>query len=416
MPWAVAPLRTGRSWVLAPDAESLKARWDRLVRAGDRAEREALFRPSRARGLLVALPQLPGQDSATRPLAEESGPCPEPVRVLHGPFDRQWLIPDQRLLDAARPELWRVADERQLFAVEPGRVPGPRPAGAGGVSGAVSAVSAGAVGGEPALVFSALLPDGRSPAGRPGRIRPLFRRPGGLEPNLAPGLLELLAHRLGRPVAALDFLAWTAAAARLRTAGCSVPLPSSAGLWESGVDLGRRLIFLHTYGARCADAPGARPKLPGGQRPYVRSALPSALRALPAQPHYDREERVLHLGDGRISPVPPAAWEFEVSGVPVLSQWYERRTAPAEPGTLDAIRLAGWPAPWTSELLELITVLALLAGLGAERRQLAERLADEPRLTAARLRRAGVLPAPVAARGPASVLDRPEEGPNGQFA
>ncbi|KAF4405661.1 MULTISPECIES: type ISP restriction/modification enzyme [Streptomyces] len=407
MPWSVAPLRTGRSWVLGPDPETLRARWDRLLRASG-TEREALFRTSRARGLHVALPQLPGHDTPTRPLAREDGPCPEPVPVRHGPFDRQWLIPDQRLLDAARPELWRVADEAQLFAVEPGRVTGGR------APGGTPAAEAGT--GEPVLLFSEQLPDGRSPAGRPGRIRPLFRRPGAREPNLAPGLAGLLADRLGLPVAPLDFLAWTAAAAGHRPAGRAVPLPLSPGVWQDGVTLGRRVLWLHTYGARCAPAPGERPKLPGGQRPYVRSALPTALGAFPAEPHYDPEERTLHLGAGRIAPVPPAAWDYTVSGVPVLAHWYERRAAPAEPGSLSAVRPARWPARWTSELLELITVLALLDALRPALEDLAERLAEGPRITAAALREAGVLPAPAAAARPASVLEHPEEGPNGQVA
>jgi hypothetical protein len=37
-------------------------------------------------------------------------------------------------------------------------------------------------------------------------------------------------------------------------------------------------------------------------------------------------------------------------------------------------------------------------------------------VTVAELRSAGVLPVPDPARRPASVLDRPEEGPEGQFA
>jgi hypothetical protein len=395
MPWSVAPLRMGRRWPLAADVASLRARWDALLRADGTAEREALFRPTRARTLHTAVPQLPGQTSATIPLAAENGPCPEPVRVLHGAFDRQWLIPDQRLIDAARPELWRVADAPQIHAVELGHLP--QDPG-------------------PALTFSALLPDGRSPAGRPGRIRPLYRRPGGREPNLAPGLLAHLADLLGLPVTAEDILAWVAATAGRRPEGVAVPLTASPDLWRTGVALGRRMMWLHSYGARCAASPGDRPKLPGGSRPYVRAALPADLRALPDAPHYDPEERSLHIGAGRISPVPAGAWDFHAGGVRVLEHWFERRTAPGEPGTLDAVRPAAWPREWTSELLELITVLALLAELRPEQHRLAARVAEGPRLTAAALRRAGLLPAPAASRRPASVLDHHEEGPNGQFA
>ncbi|RFU87273.1 DNA methyltransferase [Streptomyces triticagri] len=381
MPWSVAPLRLGRSWPMAPDRGSLTARWEALVRA-EGADRAALLQPSRSRTLRSAVAQLPGQASGTGRLAGASGRCPDPVRVLHGPFDEQWLIPDHRLIDAARPELWRVADPQQLFLVEQGRVPD--------ASG-------------PAVLATALLPDGRSLAGRPGRIRPLYRRPSGVEPNLAPGLLDLLGDRLGSPVAAEQFLTWALATAYTDPAGCRVPLTDDRDLWAHGVDLGHRMLWLMLRS-------GERPKLPGGRRPYVRAALP----ARPAELLYDREEETLEIGEGRISPVPAEAWDFHVSGVRVLELWFARRTAPAEPGTLEAIRPAKWPQEWTSELLELITVLALLAELQPRQAELRGSLTDG--IASSTLRRAGVLPAPEILRRPASVLDHHEEGPEGQFA
>lgn len=391
MPWSVAPLRLGRGWVMGPDAASLRARWDALVRA-EGAEREELFRPTRARTTHSAVAQLPGRAAGTGRLAREAGPCPEPVRVLHGAYDQRWLIPDNRLLDAARPELWRVADDRQLFAVEAGYVP----QAAGGPGGL-------------AVVASALLPDGRSPAGRPGRIRPLYRRPRGREPNVAPRLLRWLGRRLGGKVAPEDLFAWALAAGRATPRGCAVPLTADAEVWRAGVARGRRLLEVQLRGARG----GGRPRLPGGRRPYVRAALP----ARPAEVSYDPEEEALLLGEGRISPVPREAWEFTEGGVPVLEQWIAARVEPGEPGTLAAIRPGTWPQEWTSELLELITVLALLAeAAGPDADPDAGAGASGAEITAAELREAGILPAPASARRPASVLDHREEGPEGQFA
>ncbi|MFI8964194.1 type ISP restriction/modification enzyme [Streptomyces sp. NPDC053493] len=385
MPWSVAPLRLGRSWIVAPDVRTLRARWDRLV-AAEGARREELFRPSRARTPSSSVAALPGQRTGTVRLSREPGPCPEPVRLAHGPFDEQWLLPDHRLIDTARPELWRVADGHQLFAVEQGYVPG----------------AAG-----PALLMTAALPEGRSPAGRPGRIRPLFRRPGGREPNLAPGLLPLLSRRYGYEVGAADVPAWAVAAALPTPTGCRVPLPEDPQVWAAGVALGRRLVEVQLRGARG----GERPRLPGGRRPYVRAAVP----ARPTELSYDADDEVLCLGEGRISPVPAGAWEFEVGGVRVLEQWFAHRTAPAEPGSLEAIGPAAWPQEWTSELLELITVLALLAEAEPERAALTARAVASGADRGA-LREAGLLPVPEAARRPASVLDHQEEGPEGQFA
>lgn len=382
MPWSVRPMRTGRPWVTAPDAASLRARWERLARAGD-AERERLFGPTRSRTPQTPVAALPGQATGTGRFAREPGPCPEPVRILHGPFDEQWLLPDHRLIDVARPELWRVADGHQLFAVEHGRVP--QDTG-------------------PALSVTALLPDGHSPAGRPGRIRPLYRRPGGLEPNLAPGLLTLLRGRHGDAVSPDAVLAWILAAARHSPAGCVVPLPADTARWSAGVELGRELLRLQLRGARG----GERPRLPGGRRPYVRAAVPPAPSAL----SYDSEDEVLVLGAGRVSPVPAGAWEFRVSGVRMLELWFERRTAVAESDGLEAVRPRAWTQEWTSELLELITLLALLADL----RPRQDELAAGTQIGADELRAAGVLPVTAGARRPASVLDHQEEGPDGQFA
>jgi hypothetical protein len=128
MPWSVPPPRPGRAWPLSPDAPSLTARWDTLLKA-EAPDRETLFEPTRARTPHSAVPQLPGHPTGTDRLAHTTTPCPTPVRILRAPFDEQWLIPDHRLLDAARPELWRVADAHQVFTVEsaPAPVPAPQP-------------------------------------------------------------------------------------------------------------------------------------------------------------------------------------------------------------------------------------------------------------------------------------------------
>ncbi|WCH95554.1 DNA methyltransferase [Streptomyces moderatus] len=362
MPWSVAPPRLGRGWPAGPDPATLKARWDAFVKA-EGPDREALLEPTRSRTLHSAVGRLPGGSAGTEKLVRASGPCPEPVRVLHAPFDEQWLIPDHRLIDAARPELWRVIDEHQVFVLE--------------------------------TPESGLLATSVLPLVRPGRVRPLFRRPGGTEPNLAPGLVEHLRDRLGGPIEPLDLLAWTLAAVR---PDLTVPLTADPELWARGVESGRRALWLMRRN-------GDRPKLPGGRRPYVRAPLPSR----PLTLDYDHDEEALLLDEGRISPVPPQAWDYEVAGVKVLEHWFTTRTADPEPGTLAAIRPPTWPQAWTSELLELITVLALLAEL----QPLDEELTAP--ITATDLRRAGVLPVPETARRPASVLDHHEEGPEGQF-
>ncbi|MFJ6050972.1 type ISP restriction/modification enzyme [Streptomyces sp. NPDC092307] len=372
MPWSVGGLRLGRDWVTAPDPAALRARWAALT-ASEGAERERLFRPSRSRRPDAGAAALPGQRSAaTARFADDPGPCPDPVRVLREPFDEQWLLPDQRLIDSARPELWRVRDEHQLFLVE---TPDP-------------------------LVTAHL------PVGRLGRIRPLHRRPGGAEPNLAPGLLSLLDARHGGQVTPEDLLCWILAAGRPGPRGYEVPLAADPERWRAGLELGHRLLSVQLRGARG----GEPPRLPGGRRPYVRSAVPGRPRELA----YDAESETLSLGSGTVSPVPAGAWEYEAQGVRVLPTWFAARIAHRGPDSegLAALGPAEWPQSWTSELLALVTTLALLSELAPERAA----FEPGPELSAAVLRTAGVLPPPAWARRPASVLDHQEEGPGGQFA
>ncbi|MFB7465644.1 type ISP restriction/modification enzyme [Streptomyces sp. NPDC056224] len=373
MPWSVGSLRLGRDWVAAPDPAALRTRWAALTGA-EAGERERLFRPSRSRTPAAGAAALPGpgRHSTTARFADAPGPCPEPVRVLREPFDEQWLLPDQRLIDTARPELWRVLDEHQLFAVE-----------------------------TPDLLVTAHLP-----AGRLGRIRPLHRRPGGAEPNLAPGLLPLLGERYGGWAAPGDVLCWILAAGRPGPRGYEVPLTADPERWRAGLELGHRLLGVQLRGARGGDPP----RLPGGRRPYVRSAL----AAWPRELAYDPASETLSLGGGTVSPVPAGAWEYEVRGVRVLEAWLAARgahRAPAADG-LEALGPAAWPQAWTSELLALVTTLALLADLAPERAA----FEPGPGLSAGELSAAGVLPPPRWARRPASVLDHQEEGPGGQFA
>ncbi len=419
MPWSAPALRLGRTWVTAPDAATLHARWRMLTQCGDAAERLRLFGPTRTRGTDGVVAQLPGGHPATGPICHESGPCPVPVPFLRGGWEHCLVLPDNRLIDAARPQVWRVADAAQFHAV--------------------------VAGGE--LDVCAVLPEGRSAAGRAGRIRPLYRRPGGLEPNVAPGLLALLGRRLGREVPAAELLAWAAAAWRPAPRTVAVPLPADTALWEAGIALGGEVIDARTRGSWS----GERPRLPGGRRPYVRVPLPPRPDGLA----YDAATETLSVGTGAVAPVPRAVWEFTSDGVRVVEAWFASRAgpwqpqedageapdgqchpeddgAPADGGTsggaasrvsgaaappgLDAVGPDSWQREWTTQLLDLLTTVGLLTALERRRRALAEALARGPLIGAADLRAAGVLPVPAAARRPASVLDHHEEGPGGQLS
>jgi hypothetical protein len=201
-----------------------------------------------------------------------------------------------------------------------------------------------------------------------------------------------------------------------------VPLPKDVDIWRAGVDLGARSVWLHTRGARFADpAAGrdsARLRLPGGSRPYVRAPLPAV--PPPEGPEFDPDEQCLRIGTGQVSPVSSAAWDVTAGGVRVLEDWYGQRVPAPADGSLEALCPPTWTRAVTSELLELISLLTLLAALRPDLDAFGERLsaaaASGATPGATDLCAAGVLPVPVARRRPASVLEHHEEGPDGQFA
>ncbi|MYX22956.1 hypothetical protein HC023_07095, partial [Streptomyces sp. NEAU-H3] len=120
---------------------------------------------------------------------------------------------------------------------------------------------------------------------------------------------------------------------------------------------------------------------------------------------------------GVLAPVAPAAWDAHSEGERVLTRWFRARVADPAAEGLAAIGPRAWPREWTSDLLALLTDLALHAERAAHCAEFAaegEKKGDA--IGGADLRAAGVLPVPAAARRPATVLETREEGPEGQFA
>ena len=108
--------------------------------------------------------------------------------------------------------------------------------------------------------------------------------------------------------------------------------------------------------------------------------------------------------DPFLTGVEPAVWDFQVSGMPIVKKWLGYRTAKgagkamSSSSPLDHIRPTEWAPEWSTELLELLTVLhetlALLPiGIG-----LLDRICDGPLIPASDLP-----PVPDALRKPPKV-------------
>lgn len=395
MPWRAPGVKPNRTWVYDPNPEILRDRWDRLIKA-PADDKKILFKESDARKIDSVVQPIFGFVDHRGLIKDETGPLPTPIRIAYRSFDRQWVIPDTRVHHRPSPDLWRVASREQIFTIEQHAQP---------------------LGDGPGLVFSAFVPDMdhfKGSAG--GRVLPLYRDRAAGTANLAPGLVRLLSQRLGLPITASDVLAYIAAVTShggytarfvedLRTPGVRVPLTADPELWANAVRLGKRVLWLHTYGERFADPAKGRPAGPprpaADQRAKVHVAIPGTVEEMPDDISYDAATATLNVGAGRISPVCPEVWAYEVSGMKVVKKWFgyrKKNPAGRKSSPLDDIHTKEWPAVFTTELLQLLHVLTLCVELEPEQAGLLEQICDGPLVTVADLEQANVFPVPASAR------------------
>ena len=402
MPWSSRGVTPGRVWIYAPDQATLRDRWH-IFLAADSATRRSLLGEARDRTIDSQVTPLPGVTGYDRtPLRAEHREQSEPVQIGYRSFDRQWILPDHRLMVVGRPDLWRVRSDRQVFTVE---------------QNAHRVVSG------PGLVFSALIPDMHYYNGRSGCVRPLYRDAVGESPNIMPGLLELLAHRFGTPITPEDLLAYVAAVTShpaytsrfredLAEPKARVPITADADVWSWAVLMGRRVLWLHTYGERFADPGAGRPRgvpsLPDSHRPRCAKEIPDTDEGMPETLGYDPAQQQLWIGTGCIAPVPANVRDYEVSGMNVLDKWFGyRRRKPAGKRRLDLDHLVAtrWPPEWTTELLALLNVLGLLVQAETNQEQLLDAICAGPRIAVEELTLQKLLPVAPRTRRPLRLED-----------
>ena len=396
--WASPGVKAHRTWVIAPDASSLERRWSTLQATKDLARKSELFHEDRDRNIrkIVSIP-LGSIPLRTNSIAEDKDPAETPIRFAMRSFDRQWILPDHRLISMARPALWSIWSGKQVF---------------------ITALEASAPTAGPAVSLTALIPDNHHYKGSfAGKAYPLWRNAAANLSNLHPALLATLADTYGHDVSSEDLFAYIAAVlahptytARFRDdliqPGLRVPLTADAAKFARAVAVGREVIWLHCYGERFADPaagrPKAAPRLPSGERPTIPAdgAIPGAPEPLPDVMSFDAGKNELHIGSGRIRNVTPAMWAYEVSGKNVLRQWFSYRKLDRSkpiigdrrpPSPLDKIQPEHWPAEYTSDLLDLLNVLGRLIKLEPAQADLLEAICAGTLITAQALRDAGAI-------------------------
>lgn len=401
----------GRTWVAAPDAESLTRRWQLLLQEKDKDRRAKLFHPHLRNGrpgdrhiakagkaLRPPFDTLESVDFGLRnsnsgeshkaKAADEALKLQPPQRYGFRSFDRQWIIPDSRLINQPNPGLWEINSDAQVF---------------------LTALSRSSPRSGPAVTITCLIPDHDHYKGSAsGRVFALWEDSGAKNGNITYAAMKALTKQHGAAPSAEDAFAYVAALlanpayterfkSDLVRPGLRVPITAAKTLFAKAVEIGREVVWLHTFGERFADPahgrPAGQPKLPEAERPKVRAAIPDISPGYPDTIDYDPAKRELKIGSGIIAPVAPEVWAYEVSGKQVLRQWFSYRKKNREkpqigdrrpPSPLGEIQPDHWLPEYTTELLNVINVLGLLVKLEPKQKALLDEIVDGPLIPASK--------------------------------
>jgi hypothetical protein len=400
--WSGPGVTPHRTWPVSPDPQTLAIRWEALVAERNLEKKEVLFSSDADRYVRKITKSVLADDIPMRlvSIADETGTALPALRYAWRSFDRQWIIPDHRLLSRARPKLWEGYSGSQIY---------------------ITAIESSSPTSGPAFSITALIPDLDHYKGSfGGRVYPLWRNTTATQSNINVVLLKNLSESFGHEVSSEDLLSYIAAvlahpaftarfAKDLKQPGLRVPLTADATLFAEAASLGREVVWLHCYGERFVDEAAGRPfgppRLPKDIAPTIPKggAIPPAPEPLPNDMHYDVAKQRLHIGKGYIDNVSPDIWAYEISGKNILKQWFSYRkndrTRPVigekrPPSPLSEIKPPGWLAEYTTDLLDLLNVLGRVIALHARQADLLARICDGPLIALEDLQEAGIVAKP----------------------
>ncbi|WP_301750474.1 type ISP restriction/modification enzyme [uncultured Erythrobacter sp.] len=381
----------GRTWAVAPDKGTLNARWERLTSERDPVRMEALFHPQLRKGKVASrhirkvvyesLGKLPTRK--VKLLEDKSAAMPA-MRYGFRSFDRQWILQDIRLLNDPRPRLWDCFGPQQIY---------------------MTCLMASAPKNGPALTLTCSPPDQDHYKGSfGGRVYALWKDDAATQPNIAPEMIKALATTYGAQVDPSDVFAYVAGVLAhpaftathrddLVRPGLRVPITADHELFQRAAKLGREVIWLHTFGERFADGRSrGEPRLPKERAMAIPASAPIPLDvdSFPDSLDYDPATRTLTVGTGRVENVPPEVWAYEVSGKNVLRQWFSYRKKDRSrpligdkrpPSELSNILPEHWLPEYTTELMNVLNVLAMLVELEPHQAELLAQIEDGPLIT-----------------------------------
>lgn len=386
-------VKPNKTWVYAPSESVLQERWAELIEGNDLEVRAERFKETRDTKITEGKKPLPGSDtfqgsleSLNDQIAREFIPdTPNIVQVGYRSFDRQYILADARLADMPRPKLWEHRVPGQIFIVEQhSRHP-----------------KAG-----PGLYISSLIPDMNSFKGSEGgRTHPTLTIGG--TPNLTESAAQMLRERFGDNAPG-DLVYYLAALTGhpgyvrtfdepLQQAGIRVPLTADPELWERAVQLGRQVVWLHTYGERGEPLPGMKylhqlPKDADYTLPTptvdMGKTMPEKKPSFSPDPVNSLSEEqnspvmgTVSFGRARCENVEKRVFDYTIGGNQVLGLWAKYRLKKPivrQSSPLDEIVQREWPDAWSEEYERLLYTLTHLVHLEpAQEKLLDEVLAGE---------------------------------------
>jgi hypothetical protein len=372
-PWQHSGSQYKRKWPIAPDASTLQRRWRRLLASNSRA---VDFKETRDRRVGKSYPAFEGS-TRLKPIAEldVDEPAPSITRYAYRSLDRQYSFFDPRLGDFLRPALWHAHGDQQIY---------------------VASLLTKTLGKGPALVATGDIPDLDYFSARGAKdIIPLWRDRDATAPNMTTGLLNKLESVVGESVSPEDLLlycygvlsqpAYTEEfAEELGTSSPRVPITKDAAMYHRARDLGRELMWLHTYGERMTPKEMRPGELPPGTADCVQQ-ISDDPDNYPEAFSCDTESETLTVGDGKISPVSADVWDYEVSGLHILQSWLSyrmRKPSGRKSSPLDLVGPERWTFGMTEELLMLISILEHTIELNKKQFEVFERIIAGPLFTA----------------------------------
>lgn len=385
-------VKPNRTWVYAPSESILQERWAELIEGTDLKVRAERFKETASIGIARGKDPLSGVDtfqgskeSLNDQIVRELIPdTPNIVQVGYRSFDRQYILADSRLLHRASPDLWEHRVPGQIFIVEQN----------------AHYPKAG-----PGLYFSALIPDMDAFNNRGGRAHPVLNVNG--TPNLTEPAAQMLHERFGDNAPG-DLVYYLAALTGhpgyvrtfdkpLQQAGIRIPLTADPELWERAVQLGKQIVWLHTYGERGEPLPGMQylHQLPEGADYTLPTPTVDMGKTMPEKkPSFSpdpvdslsEEENnpamgTVSFGQARCENVEKRVFDYTIGGNQVLGLWAKYRLKKPETkwsSSLNDIVQREWPEAWSEEYERLLYTLTHLVHLEpAQEKLLDEVLAGE---------------------------------------